>query len=432
MDTVNILVPGAGESITEVLLAALLVADGAYVAINQEIAEIDSEKATLSVSAPVSGNISFKAKQGQTIKVGSVLAIIDTSAAAPPPDLYDRIVITDKVQENPVIEDAPVRHFQVHQEGRGKEITEQGVVFTPQALKALDEQGICIETLISSAQGNRITKKDVLLALSALGKQKASDNSLRMPAFGHKEAERLVEEIPMTPLRKKLAERLVSVKNQTAMLTTFNEIDMSAVIKLRNDNQKAFQEKYGVKLGFMSLFAKAATTSIPFFPLVNAAIDGDVIKSYKYTDLGIAVSTPKGLMVPVVRNAQGLSIAELEIEISRLGEKARNGKISPDDLMGGTFSITNGGIFGSMLSTPIINPPQAAILGMHNIVERPVVVDGQIVIRPIMYVALSYDHRVIDGRESVGFLKKIKECIEHPELLLSQGKAFASSLLGLS
>lgn len=432
MDTVNILVPGAGESITEVLLAALLVADGAYVEINQEIAEIDSEKATLSVSAPASGKISFKSKQGQTIKVGSVLAVIDPSVLAPASDLDDRKVIKDIVQENPVIEDTPVMHIQMHQEGRGEEITEQGVVFTPQALKALDEQGISIETLMASAQGKRITKKDVLLALSAFGKQKASDISVEMAAFGHNAAERLVEETPMTPLRKKLAERLVAVKNQTAMLTTFNEIDMSAVIKLRNDNQKAFQEKYGVKLGFMSLFAKAVTTSILSFPSVNAAIDGDVIKSYKYTDLGIAVSTPKGLMVPVVRNAQGLSIAELEIEIARLGEKARNGKISPDDLMGGTFSITNGGVFGSMLSTPIINPPQAAILGMHNIVERPVVVEGQIVIRPIMYVALSYDHRIIDGRESVGFLKKIKECIEHPELLLSQGKAFASSLLGLS
>lgn len=430
MEMIEVLVPGAGESITEVQLAAVLVENGSVVEKNQEIAEVDSDKATLPINAPASGKITFFAQAGETLKVGSVLARIDTSVSPqekPSSGDTNTSANEEKVQSSLEIEKAPKA---AKPDVASKE-TVSDIVFTPQASRLLEEQGINLDEFFNTLHGKRITKKEVLIALSGRAKDAAVPQQPGAKEVDFWASERQLDEVKMSTLRKKIAQRLVAVKNQTAMLTTFNEVDMSALMKLRSQNQKAFQEKYGAKLSFMSFFTKAVTNAIPYFPQVNGAINGDSIVTYKYADIGIAVSTPKGLMVPVVRNAHLLDIPAIEIEIARLAAKARDNKISMEDLEGGTFSITNGGVFGSMLSTPIINPPQSAILGMHNIVERPVAIDGKVEIRPIMYVALSYDHRIIDGKESVGFLKKVKECLENPELLFTKGKSLSSALLGL-
>ena len=387
-------VPSPGESISEVEIATWLVADGDYVEQDQEICEIDSDKATLTLAAEKSGAISIKVQEGETIAVGDVACTIDTSVEG---------TASPSVSNT----DAPETSFS------SKNIQPVNTSTTsyasgspsPAARKMMAEKGV--ELTHGSGKDGRITKEDVLLAKTAMGKGPGPRGS---------------EHKKMSVLRRKVAERLVAVKNETAMLTTFNEVDMKAVMDLRKTYKEEFKEKHGVGLGFMSFFTKAVTRALKLFPDVNAMIDGKEIVYYDYADISIAVSSPKGLMVPVVRNAELLDFAGIESEIKRLAIKARDGKISMDDMLGGTFTITNGGVFGSMLSTPIINPPQSAILGMHNIVERPVVVDGEVVIRPIMYVALSYDHRIIDGRESVGFLCAVKEALENPVDILLEGE----------
>lgn len=426
---IEIKVPEAGESITQVELAKWLVQDGDYVEKDQEIAEIDSDKATLTINADGSGTIQILVPEGTTVEPRSIIGKIDTSAAVQPTPTSDNTPSDAETTESTTSEIKPVENAPI-QPPLTAPATDTDLVFTPQALRSLEENQIDPQSLIPNMEGRRITKKEVLWALAQRGQSPvaASSEASDVQQWG---GQRTSETQKMSTLRKKIAERLVAVKNETAMLTTFNEVDMSAIMKLRSRYKDAFQKKYGVKPGLMSFFAKAVTQSIPFFPQVNAYIENGNIIIPQYADIGIAVSTPKGLMVPVIRNAETKSLAELELAITELAEKARNNKISIEELSGGTFSITNGGVFGSMLSTPILNPPQSAILGMHNIVERPVVVDGAITIRPIMYVALSYDHRIIDGRESVGFIVKVKELLENPIQLLYQGQDPEAALLGL-
>jgi 2-oxoglutarate dehydrogenase E2 component (dihydrolipoamide succinyltransferase) len=408
---VELKVPSPGESISEVQIARWIKKEGDFVEKDEEIAEIDSDKATLMLVAEADGVLTILAKEGETVAVGSVVATIDTSVAAPAKK-------EAPVKESPAIESpapakaaAPVK-------------TDSYASGLPSvaAKKMMDEAGLSTKDVASSGKDGRITKGDVISAI-ANGTPKLS-----MPSS---EVSRDQRREKMTMLRKKVAERLVSVKRNTAMLTTFNEIDMSAVMNVRKQYKDVFKEKHGVGLGFMSFFTKAVTEALQAFPAVNAQIDGDEIVYHNYADVGIAVSAPKGLMVPVIRNAEGLSLAQIEATIAALATKARDGKISVDDMTGGTFTITNGGVFGSMMSTPIINPPQSAILGMHNIVERAVVVNGKIEVRPIMYVALSYDHRIIDGRESVGFLVKVKQMIEDPIKLMTGGNDPMKVLLGV-
>ena len=380
---IEIKVPSPGESITEVEIANWLVNSGDYVEKDQEICEIDSDKATLTINAEASGLIDILVNSGEMISVGSVICKIDTSKVL---EKKQKPNVLNKETNRPLLEN----------ENRNNLINEP----SPAAKKMIRESGI--ENVKGTGKKGRITKQDVLSVSVAMGNGPGKRNSKRKK---------------LSSLRKKLANRLVSVKNETAMLTTFNEVDMSAINKIRKKYKEKFHKTYGVKLGFMSFFTKAVVKALQDFPDVNSMIDGDEMVHYEYQDISIAVSTPKGLMAPVVRNAEDLDFSGVEKEIVRLAEKARNGKISIDDMLGGTFTITNGGVFGSMLSTPILNPPQSAILGMHNIVERAVVLDGKIVSRPIMYIALSYDHRIIDGKESVSFLKMIKENLEDPRRL---------------
>ena len=394
-------VPSPGESISEVEIATWLVADGDYVEQDQEICEIDSDKATLTLAAEKSGVISIKVQEGETVAIGDVACTIDTSVegtASPS--------VSNTASSSVSNTDAPETASSSNNiQPLNTSTTYASGSPSPAARKMMAEKGL--ELTHGSGKDGRITKEDVLLAKTAMGKGPGPRGS---------------EHKKMSVLRRKVAERLVAVKNETAMLTTFNEVDMKPIMDLRKTYKEEFKEKHGVGLGFMSFFTKAVTRALKLFPDVNAMIDGKEIVYYDYADISIAVSSPKGLMVPVVRNAELLDFAGIESEIKRLAIKARDGKISMDDMLGGTFTITNGGVFGSMLSTPIINPPQSAILGMHNIVERPVVVEGQVVIRPIMYVALSYDHRIIDGRESVGFLCAVKEALENPVDILLDGK----------
>ena len=395
---VEMKVPSPGESISEVEIASWLVSDGDYVEKDQEICEIDSDKATLTLAAEESGAVTIKIEEGETIAVGDVACTIDTSAEG-----------TASVASTPketVVESSP-------KETSNKTSYATGTA-SPAARKMMTEQSVEIEK--GSGKDGRITKEDVVKAKTAMGTGPGP---------------RGVERKKMSVLRRKVAERLVSVKNETAMLTTFNEVDMKPIMDLRKIYKDEFKEKHGVGLGFMSFFTKAVTRALKLFPDVNAMIDGKEVVYYDYADISIAVSSPKGLMVPVVRNAELLSFEGIESEIKRLAIKARDGKMAVDDMLGGTFTITNGGVFGSMLSTPIINPPQSAILGMHNIVERAVVVDGEVVVRPMMYVALSYDHRIIDGRESVGFLCAVKEALENPVDLLLDGEGNVKKNLDL-
>ena len=383
-------VPSPGESISEVEIAEWLVKDGDFVEKDQTIAEVDSDKATLDLPAEESGVITLKADEGDAVAVGQVVCLIDTSAKAP--DIK-------KVKQ----EEKPVNVIKTVEEP--KEIISENSFAkgtpSPAASKILSEKNIPIGSVSGSGRGGRITKDDALKALPKVDLKAIVKD-------------RNIESKKLSMLRRKVAQRLVAVKNHTAMLTTFNEVNMSPIFELRKKYKEEFKEKHGVGLGFMSFFTKATVQALQEFPDVNSMIDGDQQIKYDFFDISIAVSGPKGLMVPVVRDAQDLTFSGIEKEIKRLAIRARDGEITVDEMTGGTFTITNGGVFGSMLSTPIINPPQSAILGMHNIVERPIAVNGKVQVHPIMYLALSYDHRIIDGKESVGFLVRIKEALENP------------------
>jgi 2-oxoglutarate dehydrogenase E2 component (dihydrolipoamide succinyltransferase) len=383
-------VPSPGESITEVEIATWLVADGDYVEKDQPIAEVDSDKATLELPAEESGIITLKAQEGDTVAVGAVVCLIDLSAKKPEGSETATPAATEKDQESTTIAEADNISAKTYATGAA----------SPAAKKILAEKNIPASEVKGTGKDGRITKDDALKAVPSMG----------TPAGGSRGTERK----KLSMLRRKLSERLVSVKNETAMLTTFNEVDMKPIFDLRKTYKEAFQAKHGVGLGFMSFFTLAVVRALQMYPEVNSMIDGDYQVKYDFQDISIAVSGPKGLMVPVIRNAENLTFRGVENEVKRLAIRAREGQITVDEMTGGTFTITNGGVFGSMLSTPIINPPQSAILGMHNIVERPVAVNGEVVIRPIMYVALSYDHRIIDGKESVGFLVAVKEALENP------------------
>ncbi len=409
-------VPSPGESISEVIIANWLVKTGDWVEKDQTIAEIDSDKATLELSAEASGVITLKVEAGATVAVGDIVCNIDTDAARPAgaaPKAETPKVEAPKAAEVSKVE-APKPAEKADSRTAG--------LPSPAAAKMMAENNIGANQVAGSGPGGRITKGDVIAAMAQ------GFNTADVSQWG---GTRNVRTEKMTNLRKKIAERLVSVKNTTAMLTTFNEVNMKPIMDLRAKHKDLFKEKHGVGLGFMSFFTKAVCEALKQYPAVNARIEGDSIVFHDYCDIGVAVSTPKGLMVPNVRNAETMSLAQIEKTIGDLAKKARDGKITVDDMQGGTFTITNGGVFGSMLSTPIINPPQSAILGMHNIVERPVAENGQVVIRPIMYIALSYDHRIIDGRESVSFLVKVKDMLEHPERLIFGGKTAEEVLLGL-
>jgi len=388
-------VPSPGESIKEVEIATWLVKDGDYVEKDQAIAEVDSDKATLELPAEASGIITLKAEEGDAVAVGAVVCLIDTGAAKPSG--------AAAVEAKPVVVEAPKK-----EEVKAAPVavtTYASGVPSPAARKILDEKNIQPSDIVGTGKDGRITKDDAVNATPAMG----------TPTGGSRGAERT----KLSMLRRKVAERLVAAKNETAMLTTFNEVNMTPINKLRNEYKDAFKAKHGgIGLGYMSFFTKAVTRALALYPDVNSMMDGDYKIAYDFCDISIAVSGPKGLMVPVVRNAENLTFRGIEADIKRLAIKARDGQITVDDMTGGTFTITNGGVFGSMLSTPIINPPQSGILGMHNIIERPIAVNGKVEIHPMMYVALSYDHRIIDGRESVGFLVAVKEALENPVALL--------------
>ncbi len=412
MATIDIKVPSPGESISEVRIAQWLVKDGDVVEKDQVVAEIDSDKATLELSAEASGQIKILAAADATVNVGDVVAKLDTSVA--PVVKKEQVQAQGKPAKAAASAPAPAPAPAPVAAGHA----------TPVAKAMLDEKGVSAASVRGSGPNGRVTKSDV--AAYVAGGVKG--DAVALNGWG---GTRNINRSKMSTLRKKVGERLVAVKNQTAMLTTFNEVDMSAVMALRNQYKDSFKEKHGVGLGFMSFFTKACTEALRLFPNVNGQIDGEEIIMHDYSDIGIAVSSPKGLMVPVLRNAERMSLAEIESRIKELAVKARDGKLSIEEMTGGTFTITNGGVFGSMLSTPIINPPQSAILGMHNIVERPVAVNGKVEVRPVMYVALSYDHRIIDGKESVSFLMAVKQMIEDPSKMVFGGKEAGSVLLGL-
>lgn len=396
-------VPSPGESITEVEIAQWLVSDGDYVEKDQAIAEVDSDKATLELPAEISGTITLKAEEGDAVEVGAVVCLIDSEGNASVSKIKDKTTDNIKAESAEIAVQTPVVESSYAAQSP-----------SPAAKKIMNEKGISINEVKGSGRGGRITKNDAVKAVPSMGTQ---------PDWGERNQNRS----KLSMLRRKVAERLVDAKNETAMLTTFNEIDMAEIFKVRNVFKDEFLKKHNAKLGFMSFFTKAVVRALKLYPDVNSMMDGDYKISYDYCDISVAVSGPKGLMVPVVRNAELLSFSGIEKEIGRLAVKARDGKITVDDMTGGTFTISNGGVFGSMLSTPIINPPQSGILGMHNIIQRPVAINGKVEIRPMMYLALSYDHRIIDGKESVGFLVAIKEALENPiELLMDDNpeKAF--------
>ena len=389
-------VPSPGESISEVEIAEWLVKDGDYVEKDQSIAEIDSDKATLELPAEQSGKITIIVNEGETVAVGDIVCTIDTSIIGESKETFLKDKDSAEIKSNDIIK---------------KQITLKKA--TPLASAIISDLDISENEVKGTGELGKITKSDVLDAVGVVSESGPRGTSRKK----------------MSTLRRKIASRLVAVKNETAMLTTFNEVEMTKIFEIRKKYKDKFKDKYDVGLGFMSFFTKSVTIALKAFPDVNSMIDKNEIIHHNYTDIGIAVSAPKGLMVPVIRNAELLNFHEIESEIKRLAIKARDGRLTINEMLGGTFTITNGGVFGSMLSTPIINPPQSAILGMHNILERPMAIDGEVKIRPIMYVALSYDHRVIDGRESVGFLVKVKECLENPVELLMDGDA--ENYLGL-
>ena len=443
---VEIKIPTPGESITEVEIGKWLVEDGEMVSQNQEVAEVESDKATLTLVAGENGKIKILVQEGETVAVGTIACTIDTSVAAakkiakepiaselfaethdasePKPDKGSggKEPIASGVFAEPLDTDAGESKKVIVVE-KAVKTSEPNIKVTPVAHKMMDENRLSMEEVLNGL--HRISKRDIEAVISHPKAESEAE------VAGRASFSRAEKRQKMTLLRRKLSERLVAVKNETAMLTTFNEIDMSRVMEMRTRLQPKFVEKYGLKLGYMSIFTKAVAEAMQFHPSINSQIDGEEIISFEFVDVGIAVQSPKGLMVPIVRNAESKTVAQIEIEIKQLAEKARTKKISVEELTGGTFTITNGGTFGSLMSTPIINPPQSAILGMHNIVDRPIAVNGQVVIRPMMYVALSYDHRLIDGKESVSFLVKVKEMIENPERLVTGGRAPEEVLLGL-
>ena len=402
-------VPSPGESIKEVEIATWLVKDGDYVEKDQAIAEVDSDKATLELPAEASGIITLKAEEGDAVAVGAVVCHIDTGAPQPPKGEQ----ATKAAENNTVVESVKVEAKVETPKVSAPVVAPAGAAGghpSPAARKILDEKNIAPATIVGTGKGGRITTEDAINAVPSMG----------TPTGGSRSSERT----KLSMLRRKVAERLVAAKNETAMLTTFNEVNMTPINTIRNQYKDEFKAKHnGLGLGYMSFFTKAVTRALKLFPDVNSMMDGDYKVAYDFVDVSIAVSGPKGLMVPVVRNAELLTFRGVEAEIKRLALRARDGQITVDDMTGGTFTITNGGVFGSMLSTPIINPPQSGILGMHNIIERPIAVNGKVEIHPMMYVALSYDHRIIDGRESVGFLVAVKEALENPLELLMNGDA---------
>ena len=410
MSVVEIKIPSPGESITEVTIETWQKTDGEFVQVDEILCEIETDKATLPMPAEVAGTVQIVLQEGSDAKVGDVLCKIDT-AGVPSAD-----------SSEPTTQSSNAVHEKVEQSGVGYAAGHP----SPAAHKLMNEAEISADQVQGSGPGNRITKQDVELAKS---QQTSPTKTKATPVIHSAQSKSDGEAVPksssreqrrekMSRLRTKLSERLVAVKNETAMLTTFNEVDMSAIFAMRKDYKEKFEKKYGQRLGFMGFFTKAVSEAVQDFPAVNAMIDGNEIVYSDFVDIGIAVSAPKGLVVPVVRNAESLTIPQIELEIGRLAKRARDNKLSVEEMTGGTFSITNGGVFGSMLSTPIINPPQSAILGMHNVVERPVALNSQVLIRPVMYLALSYDHRIIDGRESVSFLFKMKEYLENPARIL--------------
>lgn len=404
--SIEIKIPTPGESITEVSISTWLKSDGAYVYKDEALCEIESDKATLTLAAEANGLLKILVQAGENIGVGSVACTIDTSAT-PPANGTPQKATEVKSESETTASAASTHAGSTYATG------------TPSvaAKKIMDESNLKSADVKGTGKDGRITKGDVLSSLEK-GAGAKLDNGKQTGMTTTVMGARGTSRVKMSKLRQKISERLVGVKNQTAMLTTFNEVDMKALMDLRSKYKDNFKEKYGVGLGFMSLFTKACCIALKEVPAVNAKIDNDELVYHNYVDIGVAVSTPKGLMVPVVRNAETLSLAEIELAIKTLAVKARDGKISVDEMTGGTFTITNGGVFGSMLSTPIINPPQSGILGMHNIVERPVAVNGEVKIHPIMYLALSYDHRIIDGKESVTFLYRVKEVLEDPARML--------------
>src|SRR5690554_326739 len=387
-------VPSPGESITEVEIAQWLVEDGDYVEKDQAIAEVDNDKATLELPAEASGIITLKAEEGDVVAVGAVVCLIDTDAAKPESDAKEETARKEEASKKEEKKEVAPK----------KETTYATGTPSPAANKILQEKGVNPATVSGTGKAGRITKEDAVKAVPSMG----------APGGGSRNS----TSKRMSMLRRRVAERLVSVKNETAMLTTFNEVDMSEIFALRTKYKDRFRDKHGVNLGFMSFFTLAVVRALELYPDVNSMIEGDNMVTFDFKDISIAVSGPRGLVVPVIRNAESLSFRGVESEVKRLAIRSRDGEITVDEMTGGTFTITNGGVFGSMMSTPIINPPQSAILGMHNIVERPIVREGGIAIAPIMFVALSYDHRIIDGRESVGFLVAVKEALENPEELL--------------
>lgn len=416
MSILEMKVPSPGESITEVEIATWLVKDGDYVEKDQPIAEVDSDKATLELPAEESGVITLKAEEGDVVQVGQVVCLIDRDAAKPSdgesaPEEKKQESAVPKAETQKAEEKQAAPQQAVPKQEPAQPTSYANGAPSPAAKKILDEKGIDASQVTGSGRDGRISKSDAELAAKpAMGGSSLSATGTRSTTT-----------TKLSVLRRKIAQRLVSVKNETAMLTTFNEVDMSEIFRLRKQYKEEFAQKHGVGLGFMSFFTKAVTRALQMYPDVNASIDGDFKVNYDFCDISIAVSGPKGLMVPVLRNAENMSFRSIEANIKDLATKVRDGKITVDEMTGGTFTITNGGTFGSMLSTPIINPPQSAILGMHNIIQRPVAVDGQVVIRPMMYVAMSYDHRIIDGKESVGFLVAVKEGIDNPVEILMGG-----------
>jgi 2-oxoglutarate dehydrogenase E2 component (dihydrolipoamide succinyltransferase) len=420
---IEIKIPSPGESITEVEIGKWLVENGAVVNKDQEIAEIESDKATLSLTASATGKLNILFKEGERVAVGTIVCTLDTDKTVQPAE-SNSILLNEKSVADPAVKNTPA--LKIAEPGV-KEIkkdfdTEENhqIKITPAAKAVMEEEGLSIDDLLNGLR--RIGRKDVESVIA-----------LRKTQTGKPKVEisRDEERVAMSPLRRKLSQRLVEVKNETAMLTTFNEIDLSRSMELRKTYQQPFFDKYGFKLGFMSFFTKAVSVALAKHPSVNSMIDGDDIVTPRYHDIGIAVQTPKGLMVPIIRNAETKNIETIEREIKELAEKARDKKLTIQEMTGGTFTITNGGVFGSLMSTPILNPPQSAILGMHAIKDRPIAVNGEVKIRPMMYVALSYDHRIIDGKDSVGFLVNVKELIENPVKLLFDGKNPEEQLLGL-
>jgi len=430
---IEVKVPSPGESITEVQLAEWLIENGSYVEKDTEIAEIDSDKATLSISAEDSGTISFKVEAGSTVEIGTVIATIDTGAES------GKKPATEKQKEIPAATDEKVVEKEPAKTQKKEPVpakisdaiqvkdSQAHMQISPLARKLMEEKNLDETALLNILRHYRIGKQDIeyFSDLPLAGKDTPGQDTVEWGGTRNTESKK------MSTLRLKIAERLVAVKNETAMLTTFNEVNMTPIMDIRKKYKDIFKEKHGISLGFMSFFTKAITEALSLFPQANAQINENELIFHDYADIGIAVSTPKGLMVPVIRNAETLTMAEIELKIKELATRARDNKITLDELKGGTFTITNGGVFGSMLSTPILNPPQSAILGMHNIVERPIAVNGQVEIHPMMYIALSYDHRIIDGKESVSFLVKVKEMLEEPAKMMFRGGDPAKSLLGI-